>query len=790
MKIEQGDFPLLIKISFSKLFEKYEVNLSSKNELVKQRANRVLDIAKKNPKLSEGFLNEKELLKHQAEIDLVLEDLFSIVLQENEIKVATIPYQYFVFKSTNRFKKITAEAGFDFKLEFSDFDEEQAYIMGCSIILNAYYGYRVDFRRPFYYNIPDAQGIVRHYKILYNADFVEIEKTSRAKEITPEDLSELLENFNNINVWREKFPPESWIFKGFVIANMYDATTDVALSNFKANLLKEDEKDEHFVNDFQAIIRAIFNLPDLNVGYTLFNDEESTLEQVPQLFQAKSYILNGKAVEMSNGALCNRSYNYLFKKHEFYCITDIAKYHKLYPTNVLYKSLFEQGIESAIISSIVADGKVMGIIEIVSPNPNDLNTINANKLHDIMPFLVDSVKRSKEKAENEIELLIQSECTSIHPSVHWKFKKEAERVLRAQQNGQTLAFREIVFQDVYPLYGQIDINGSSDARNLATQKDLMLQLKHVQKIIRRIYKLEPLPIYEQIDFRIKNYLKEVDDHLQVDSERSVLDFLRKDILPVYAHLKTKNKKLEALVDEYYELVDDTKGFIYKHRKDYDESVMLINRRMASILDSKQADAQWMYPHYFERFKTDGVEHNLYIGESITKNNTFNKVYLYNLRLWQLQVMCEMENSFYKLKEQLPIPLDVSSMILAFSSSLSLRFRMDEKRFDVDGTYNARYEVIKKRVDKAFVKGTEERITQPGKITIVYSQKEDEKEYMKYIGFLQSKRQLVDDAEIVKVEDLQGVTGLKAIRVSVLYTKEKDDAKEYYTYDDLLKQISS
>jgi hypothetical protein len=89
-----------------------------------------------------------------------------------------------------------------------------------------------------------------------------------------------------------------------------------------------------------------------------------------------------------------------------------------------------------------------------------------------------------------------------------------------------------------------------------------------------------------------------------------------------------------------------------------------------------------------------------------------------------------------------------------------------------------------------VKGTEERITEPGKITIVYSKKEDEKEYMKYISFLQSKKQLVDDAEIVKVEYLQGVTGLKAIRVSVLYTKDTNDAKEYYTYEDLMKQIAS
>ena len=198
----------------------------------------------------------------------------------------------------------------------------------------------------------------------------------------------------------------------------------------------------------------------------------------------------------------------------------------------------------------------------------------------------------------------------------------------------------------------------------------------------------------------------------------------------------------------------------------------------------------MYPHYYERYKTDGVEHNLYIGESITKKKSFHKVYLYNLRLWQLQAMCEMENNYYKLKERMAVDLDVASMILVFNGSLSLRFRMDEKRFDVDGTYNARYEVIKKRVDKALIIGTDQRVTQPGKIAIIYSQKEDELEYMKYISFLQKKKMLLKKVESVELEDLQGVTGLKALLVGVLYSKAKDNQKEYYKYEDLIEQINT
>ena len=197
----------------------------------------------------------------------------------------------------------------------------------------------------------------------------------------------------------------------------------------------------------------------------------------------------------------------------------------------------------------------------------------------------------------------------------------------------------------------------------------------------------------------------------------------------------------------------------------------------------------MYPHYFERFKTDGVEHNMYIGESLTKEDSFSPIYLYNLRLWQLQIMCEMENSYYQMQTDFPIKLDVASMILVFNQPLSISFRMDEKQFDVDGTYNARYEIVKKRVDKAFIKGTNERITQKGKISIVYSQKQDEEEYLRYVKFLQSKNYLDNDIEILELQDLQAVTGLKAIRVSVLYHKDNND-KEYYTYDDLMKEISN
>jgi hypothetical protein len=76
----------------------------------------------------------------------------------------------------------------------------------------------------------------------------------------------------------------------------------------------------------------------------------------------------------------------------------------------------------------------------------------------------------------------------------------------------------------------------------------------------------------------------------------------------------------------------------------------------------------------------------------------------------------------------------------------------------------RYEIAKKRIDKAKIKGSTERITQKGKLVIVYSNIHEETEYLGYIHLLQHKGLLDDNIEQFEVEDLQGLVGLKAIRV--------------------------
>ncbi|WP_411767323.1 GAF domain-containing protein [Winogradskyella sp. A3E31] len=785
------DSPLNVKLSFNKLLSKYEVLKDSQDSFMAKKAKEIIRVADENPILRDGFTDIKYLEELKNEIQFILQDCFSEVLTENEIKTATIPFQNVIFNESERFKSILNNAGKEFELKIKNMPDDDAYVIAGMVILNVCYGYGTSFKRPYYYEIPNDKGLKRYYKILYNADFIEIEPSEDAPKITQSDYEELIDNYQDLELWKRKIPPFSYNFRGFAIANMVDVTDDQSISNIKSNLIGDvTEKNQDFINDLHQTFRSLYDIDDIEVGFSVYNEENDTFETVYGE-KIDSYLTDGTEENKCASALCDYSYKKLLKEKELIAIADIDKaYKKSNGKAPQHKILKKAGFKSAILAPIANNDHLLGVMELVSKQKGALNSINANKLQDVMPFVIMAVERSRREEANLIEAIIQQECTSIHPSVHWKFKDEAKDFIKTKfEPGEMPTFKKISFENVYPLFGQIDVKGSSDARNTATQKDLSMQLSMAGKIIDKAMEVKKLPILEQTKFQIKTYNDSLKNEFKVDSEHSISLFLREDVRPVLDVASKFNTEIEEDLNDYLSKIDDELDVIYFYRKHYDDTIKLINKNMSTILDHKQIEAQKMYPHFFERFKTDGVEHNMYIGESITKHDSFNDVYLYNLRLWQLQVMCEMENEFYQNQHEYPVGLDVASMVLVFNQPLSIRFRMDEKRFDVDGTYNARYEVVKKRVDKAFIKGTEERITEKGKLTIVYSQKEDEQEYERYIRFLQSKKSLDTDLEFLELEDLQGVTGLKALRVSILYHSSKDDS-DYYTYDDLMETIKS
>lgn len=781
--------PIQHLFSFNKLLRQYEEMAKGEDPYLANKAKYILEAQAPFPELREGFSEISLLKKHEGIIKLVLQDLFSPLLGNNEIKTASLPYSDVIFNSSKRFKDILEASGPTYTPTIINLEEGVSYMMSCVIILNFYYGFKLDFKRPLFYSIPDEDGVMRHYRILYNADFVEIIPNGDPLEITQEDVDRLLANIDDLALWKQKIPPNSFISKGFVISNMFDVTAEHAISEIKSNLIVKDYNDgSNFLIAVEESFKSLFGLPGLKLGFVKFNPRLEQFERV-SFDGVHSFLLKSKDHQDCTTSLCMESYEKLLQQNSLFVISDVDKEYRLSGGIPPYKNLYDQNIKSALLVPIAKNGTLLGVLELVSDQANDLDSVNAQKLEDISPYIMSAALRSIEEEENLIAAVIQNECTSVHPSVSWKFQKEAKRFIKEKILGNEPSFKEIVFKDVYPLYGQIDIKNSSQVRNMAIQRDLMIQLSEINSILSLALDTYRLPVYEELIFRVNSHLADIKEVLYTNSEQEIFSFIGKEINPVLEFLSKTDSNLNAAIAVYQSHIDMHKGSYYDHRRNYDESVTLINERFAAVLDKRQEEAQKMFPHYFERYKTDGIEHNMYIGDSISTERQFDLLHLHNLRLWQLQMMCELENTFYRLKPELPIKLDVASLILVYNTSLSIRFRLDEKRFDVDGTYNARYEIIKNRIDKSYIKGTNERLTQSGKLVIVYSQKQEELKYLRYIAFLRSKGYFDSDIEIVDLTGLQGVSGLKAIRASILYKPAKKSNKTY-TYQDLLQELKT
>jgi hypothetical protein len=783
---QQVELPLQFSVSFEKPFTIIEGYASedSKDHPFHNSAKILVNEIKKTPELLTG-INEISLLEnYKDQIEMILHPLFPDSLMNNEIKAASIPFSFTSFMFTTRFEEILKDAGDDFDMMPRNLENDLFYIHACAMIMGMCHGYVIGLRRPFFFDIPDKNGDIKNYRVAFNADMAEIIPTENAPEITEEDYHLLLDNFENVELWREKFPPNSYIFKGFGIMNLFDVTTDEIISDIRTTLLRSDDG---LLLDLQKNLSRFFNIKDLMLGFSLFELTDNH-KNIAKIKKSDSLALDIGLENDFGDFFCSGIVEKIFNKRESLTISNVEKYGELTAQNGFYKRLKAKGIGSIILIPIKANSdNDIAVLEIASPRPFELNSINQNKLKDILPVFELAVERATKEQQNILEATIQEHYTSIHPSVKWRFSEAAEKYHNDLQNKvENVKLDEIVFEEVYPLYGQSDIKGSSVARNEAIQEDLTTQLELAIGVLNEANKNEELPIYDELMFRVNSFLTTVKFGLKAGDEVGILDFFKRDIYPVFNHIKELSKSSETLIDTYLLRLDPELKVVYEKRKAYEKSVTFLNDKMANFLDAKEAEAQGMFPHYFERYKTDGVEYNMYIGNSLVKNGGFNDLYLYNLRLWQLQTMYEVENIAFLARKEMEFDLEVASLILVHSNPLAIKFRMDEKQFDVDGAYNIRYEIIKKRIDKAHINGTKERLTVPGKIAIVYSQDKDAVEYMKYIKYLQSKNYL-GKVEKLELEDLQSVSGLKALRVEVIYQNNYDE-NEAITIDKLIKEI--
>ena len=730
------------------------------------------------PKLLEPIDDPGILMENAPLVETLLSTLFPPSTDEHDgLYAVSYPFHFETIFASPRFKDFFLK-GENNEIVLPDKETnltiaKASLSLAFNIILRKFYSLSVPAIASSVHPFTHPETELMTYKELkLNAQFVNVNLINKEFSMPPDFSPQRSLDFDEL---KEAFPLENFQFEGIVVIDVSDVTSDQIISEIKSTLLNINTiSDATVFTELEPHIQTLVGLKDIQVGVTPFFSMND-IYLYAETYNANSLIFKHEKAGNNQEKIISLS-KQVFRNSDLPLLYQTLNENNS-GNNELVKYYYELGAKSLIVCPLKNDnGNLVGLLEIMADQPDKLKFQHLARLQSAMPLFALALERTNENIELQIDKTIKEHFTAIQTAVEWKFTEAAFNYLQNKQIYDAAKMAPITFEGVYPLYGAIDVRNSSVERNNSIQLDLLEQLNTVKDVLEKASRIFNFPLLKDIQFKVDKFIASTTDTLLSDDELLLYEFLQIDIDALFKHLRTAKPELRKIVDGYFGKLDPQRNIVYHHRKEYEESITRINDTLDRFIDQEQKVAQQVFPHYFERYVTDGIEFNIYVGQSLAPNEKFDDIYVKNLKLWQITMLAKAARLTNSLEKKLTLSLQTTQLILAHSIPLSISFRRKERKFDVDGAYNIRYEIVKKRIDKVHLKDSEERLTQPGKIAVVYSQQKELKEYSEYIDFLQNEKLLTGNIEHLELEDTQGISGLKAIRVEVNFSNGNETSR--------------
>jgi hypothetical protein len=632
------------------------------------------------------------------------------------------------------------------------------------LVLTKLYGYSFPIGSEMRVSVSDEDtGLTRYFRIEFDTRFIDIHVGGGLPEIDLSYFDVLHNEKESIAYLQQVLPLSELRFEGFSVVHIVDVTGESAVEHIKdliVNLVPGEPV-------FRKVIDSL---------RTLLGSQDTYLNLFPALKVNGKLVMESLAeMDSSFKKLCVRKRftqdAYLATIEKFLenpkltFVSDISQARDSEIDKPVREVLVEMGITALAVVPISFQKKPVGVMQIFARRQESLSANMLARLNPVIPLLEQLFQAHILDFNNRIDQVIKRQFTALHPAVLWRFNQAAWNYIRDTQSGKEVSVESVRFPDVYPLYGAVDIRDSTKERNDALRKDMSIQLSLLDRLLQSVKKVQSFGLVEEIADKTHGWREQIGEYIMPEDEFRLYRFLENEAAPLLKILAEREDVFKKLARGYFKAIAPD-GEAYVNRRRLENTLQLINRIISGELDKMNAGIQQIYPCYFERFRTDGIEYDIYVGQSITPGVPFHSFYLKNVRLAQLSSMVEIARQSQAVLPQLSKKLLTTQLIYVNTNTIDISFRNDERRFDVEGGYNVRYEMIKKRIDKVCVLHTTERLTQPGKIALVYFQRRDVEEYLTHIQYLQKKGLLLDDLEYLDLEPLQGVDGLRALRVGI------------------------
>lgn len=605
--------------------------------------------------------------------------------------------------------------------------------------------------------IAQPGAVVHHYHLQVNTRFVRMKAAGELPPLRQEWIdfaNGVIETHDELS---EKLDLSRFIAEGFLIFRIVEATDEEALASLSGTIA-----NMHTVpvgDTFRSMRESTLSLldkEDIQIGLFPFmrvNDELVDHE----LLYSTSVLYHSTRDPLEVDQMYKKFYSRQDDERRRPMVYNEATDHLYTP---LIKKYLIDDLKSLALFPVWHQDELLGIVEVISTRTNAVNTTILRQMEQTLPMYREFLVYRLDHLRERMNRFVMERYTAIHPSVKWRFNEIAWQQISSELYGAAdSALPQIRFDHLYPFYGAVDVRNSSLIRQEALNKDFNTQLQALEEVLKTFP--GPDAAMQQKLAEVRDWRRRLGAAFLVEDETQLQEYIDAST----EWLKEK-KSEEPVLQAYLRAATDEQSRFHEAAIAYEQSLQQVNAAVKDVLEAGEKKLQEEIPHYFEHFKTDGWEYNLYAGQSLTPSVPLPADAFKVISRWQLDTMVDMALAAAAEKNNIPYPLDTTQLIFTHAGNIGIYFRADERRFDVDGAYSIRYEVIKKRIDKAHTAQDHERLTQPGTIAVVYGVQSVANVYEEHIRALVAAGRLLEGVEHLDLEELQGVAGLKALRVRV------------------------
>ncbi len=629
------------------------------------------------------------------------------------------------------------------------------------LILDRLYGIPMTIN-PYLYEYIDEKGIKKYVQLTVDFSYVSVRPVADLPKIDFSCVNkrEMLEDAN-IQPLLESIHLDNFVFEGFSMLKFTDATVDFVVDRIQemiADFTQYTRTD--FINSLLDKIKSVLDKEDVHCS--LF--PILYLNGVPILKEgvARNYLLFSDYIDGNLDNIEDHILKYLEAPF-------VLAYH-IHPDFDTKNEYFVGKIQSLGIRSYVCfplkhQGELVGFLELHTRGDSELSPPILTRLSPLFPVLTLLGYDLRLRFKNKLETVILQHYTALQPAVQWRFNQAAAKYLKDDDNAsEILNLERITFTDVYPLYGGVDVKDSTMLRNLAFRKD---NKRHLDRLINLMSYLPEERYPDMAALKsFKRKVVQVEAWLSTDNRgeymHDITAFFQEEVPTFVLTLSWLDSELDKQIKVYAEHL----GANY-YQDAFETSLQTVNTVISKNIGQLNDFIQSKFPSYFEKFRTDGIEYDFYVGQSISPSIAFNPSLLRLFRRQQLISMAQISRQIGELQDNLQVAMETTQLVFVHPNAIDISFRDDERRFDVEGGYNIRYQMIKKRIDKVLIRGTKERLVQPGKIAVVVQGEAEVSILIEDLLSVAALGLIESHVEELILEELQGVSGLRALRVNVI-----------------------